>query len=174
MTTHTNSSTGHPLLRPVGATGGGVVLEAPNSLDEHAHPPLRVSPAAAVSSQVPGGGAPIPLQILIGLCTNCDHGNNCVEPLIRNSAGGGLTCLAYSPVKGESLRPDHIMALPDREPCADCACRKGTIPNGTPHSMAEFSAAVDRLEPFFCHDSGANRVCAGWLRAAKARIKNDD
>lgn len=112
----------------------------------------------------------IPGIILARLCVDCEHGMNCVEPLISDSAGDGITCLSFAPVRGEAMRPEHILALPDRDPCSDCACRKGTVPNGTPHTIANFLAATDRLEPFLCHEGGANRVCGGWLRAAKAKI----
>lgn len=114
--------------------------------------------------------ADIPGIVMAQLCTGCEHGMNCVEPLIRDSAGGGITCLSYAPLRGDAMDPAHIMALPDRDPCDDCACRKGTVPNGTPHTIASFVAASDRLEPFLCHGGGANRVCGGWLRAAKAKI----
>lgn len=113
----------------------------------------------------------VPLSIMATLCLRCIHGNNCRSPDIADSAGGGVTCLSYRPVRERAMKPEHIAALPDREPCADCACRKGTIPNGTPHSMADFEAAVQRGEPFLCHGDGGNRVCAGWLRAAKARLR---
>ena len=113
----------------------------------------------------------VPHIIAMTLCQGCEHGMNCVEPIIADSAGDGITCLSYAPVRGEAMKPEHVMALPDREPCADCACRKGTVPNQTPHTIANFIAATNRLEPFLCHEGGANRVCGGWLAAAKAKIR---
>lgn len=112
-----------------------------------------------------------PPNILVALCPVCQHGNDCPGYEKRDAAAGGITCGRYQPRSDPkaALSVAHLMALPDREPCADCACRKGTIPNGTPHSMADFTACVDRREPFLCHADGANRICAGWLRAAKAR-----
>lgn len=112
----------------------------------------------------------VPGVISAYLCVGCEHGMSCSDPRIRDSAGGGVTCLTYAPVRGEAMPENHVLALPDREPCADCACRKGSVPNGTPHTMLDFIAATDRLEPFLCHEGGANRVCGGWLKAAKARI----
>ena len=116
----------------------------------------------------------VPPIICATLCIECEHGMNCVDPRIAESAGNGITCLSYAPVRGESMSPEHILALPDREPCADCACRKGTVPNGTPHTIANFIAATNRFEPFLCHEGGANRVCGGWLLAAKAKIKSKE
>lgn len=112
----------------------------------------------------------VPSIIAAQLCIGCEHGMNCFKPIITDAAASGITCLSYAPVRGEAMDPAHILALPDREPCDDCACRKGTVPNGTPHTIANFIAASDRLEPFLCHEGGANRVCGGWLRAAKAKI----
>lgn len=113
----------------------------------------------------------IPPIITANLCIGCEHGMNCVDPRIADSAGDGITCLSYAPVRGEAMKAEHVLALPDREPCDDCACRKGSVPNGTPHTIANFIAASDRLEPFLCHEAGASRVCAGWLRAAKSKIR---
>ena len=113
--------------------------------------------------------------IYIGLCPACVHGRGqplpCERLTITDSARGGVTCKHYAPKPQPkaALSAAHIMALPDREPCADCACRKGSLPNETHHSMADFTACVERREPFLCHAEGSGRVCAGWLRAAKAR-----
>lgn len=113
-----------------------------------------------------------PLTILVALCPNCRHGNRCPGAVVAEAANGGMTCTRYAPVGArprDVLSPAHIHALPDREPCADCACRKGSQPNGTHHSMADFEACVESGEPFLCHEDGAGRICSGWLRAAKAR-----
>lgn len=117
----------------------------------------------------------IPPMVALRLCPECRHERTCDNPQITETAGGGVTCLRYEP------RPDprakmtkaHILALPDRDPCADCACRAGTQPNGTHHSMADFMMCVDQSQPFLCHADGRGRICAGWLRAAKARQGSD-
>lgn len=110
--------------------------------------------------------------ISVTLCQRCKFGNRCPGMVVAEAASGGVTCARYTPTKRkrDAMSKAHVMALPDREPCADCACRKGSVPNGTHHSMVDFLACVENLEPFLCHDGGANRICAGWLRAAKARI----
>lgn len=114
----------------------------------------------------------VPLAIMAKLCTRCEHGMKCTDPRPQSSAGGGVTCLSYAPERGDPLKPEHVMVLPDREPCEDCACRKGTVPNGTHHSFVDLTACADRLEPFLCHDGGAGRVCAGWLRMAKSKVRD--
>jgi hypothetical protein len=111
----------------------------------------------------------IRIAVIVNLCPECRFGNRCPGMQVAESAGGGVTCLRYTPRKPRGLPPAHILALPDREPCADCACRKGSQPNGTHHSMADFEQCVADGSPFLCHADGANRICAGWLRAAKAR-----
>ena len=112
-----------------------------------------------------------PASIAIVLCPDCTHGRNCRKMQIVDTAFGGITCLGFNLRRsGKPLPAPHIMALPDREPCADCACRKGSQPNGTHHSMVAFQAALDNQQPFLCHENGANRICAGWLRAMKARL----
>lgn len=118
------------------------------------------------------------IAVYVALCPACIHGGQpwpCDSPAIVESAGGGVTCSRYAPkAQPKAAVPvAHLMALPDREPCTDCACRKGTLPNGTHHSMADFAASVERREPFLCHDDGKDRICAGWLRAAKARHGKD-
>ena len=72
------------------------------------------------------------------------------------------------------MSDEHILALPDREPCGDCACVKGTVPNGSPHTLATFEMCVREREPFLCHDKGGGRICGGWLRAVKARAAIED
>jgi len=116
------------------------------------------------------------LDILLNLCPECRHGKSCMGPDVQPSAGGGITCGAYRPRPNPKavMTDSHIMALPDREPCNDCASRKGTVANGTPHTMAEFTVCVQSREPFLCHGDGRGRVCAGWLRAVKARAEIED
>lgn len=115
-----------------------------------------------------------PLSIMLALCPICQHGNRCPGVIVAPAANGGVTCAKFAPKvrKRDAMPAAHILALPDREPCADCACRKGSTPNETHHSRVLFEACVSNLEPFLCHDGGADRVCAGWLRAAKARIRS--
>ena len=110
------------------------------------------------------------LLLTFTLCMRCRFGDRCPGMQKAPAAGGGITCLAYEPQrtpKRARMKRERILALPDREPCAGCACRKGSEPNGTHHSLAEFTQCVEDGEPFLCHAEGANRVCAGWLRAAK-------
>src|SRR5690349_12218011 len=116
------------------------------------------------------------LAILFNLCPECRHSRSCPGPNVQPSAGGGITCGDYSPRPDPKAKmsDEHILALPDREPCADCACRKGTVPNGTQHSMADFEMCVRERQPFLCHADGHGRVCAGWLRAVKARARVED
>ena len=116
------------------------------------------------------------LSILLYLCPECRHNRSCLGPAIIPAAARGISCSDYSPRPNPKTRmsDEHILALPDREPCADCAVRKGTVPNGTPHSMADFQMCVRERQPFLCHSDGHGRVCAGWLRAAKAGASIED
>lgn len=116
------------------------------------------------------------IDILLYLCPECRHSRACPGPNVQPSAAGGITCADYSPKPDAKARLSdaHIMALPDREPCRDCAARKGTVPNCTPHSMADFEMCVRERQPFLCHGEGRRRICAGWLRAVKARAEIPD
>ncbi len=117
------------------------------------------------------------LDIWLHLCPDCKHERTCPGPNVQPSAGGGITCADFAPRPDpqSSMSDAHILALPDREPCAECACRKGSIPNGSPHTIARFTMCVQNREPFLCHgDGGFGRVCAGWLRAVKARAEIED
>lgn len=116
------------------------------------------------------------IDILLNLCPECRHGNACPGPNVVQSAAGGISCADYSPKpdRKSKISDEHILALPDREPCGDCAARKGSVPNGTPHSMRDFEMCVRERQPFLCHADGKNRICAGWLRAVKARAKIED
>ena len=54
--------------------------------------------------------------------------------------------------------------------CADCACRLGTNPNGSPQTIVDFVQCLQDKEPFYCHlgiaeDGEPKRVCGGWLSA---------
>ena len=122
-----------------------------------------------------GSLADIPLSILACLCPNCAHGSKCPGVLKISSGGGGISCGAYKPTpsRKSKLSVRQIMSLPDREPCTDCASRKGTVPNETPHTLADFAMCVRENQPFLCHGEGSSRICAGWLRAAKAKIAAD-
>jgi hypothetical protein len=118
-----------------------------------------------------------PVSILFNLCPECRHARACQGPDIQPAPLGGITCASYAtkPAAVKTRIPDaHVLALPDREPCADCACRKGSVPNRTHHSMADFEASVRDQTPFLCHAEGQGRVCAGWLRAVKARAAIED
>lgn len=116
-----------------------------------------------------------PISIVMALCPECTRGPwvKCAGYEGITTAADGVSCARYKPKpnKRSQMERPHIMALPDREPCADCACRKGSTPNGTHHSMADFQMCVETMQPFLCHEGGAGRVCAGWLRAVKARGK---
>lgn len=116
------------------------------------------------------------LAILLHLCPECRHEKSCPGPNVQPAANGGITCGDYLPRPNAKAKmtDEHILALPDREPCRDCAARKGTTPNGTPHSMADFEMCVRERQPFLCHGEGHGRVCAGWLRAVKARAMIED
>lgn len=115
------------------------------------------------------------ISILLGLCPECKFGNNCPGEKVFPAAAGGVTCGNYVPVpdKRSKLSPEHILALPDREPCADCAATKGSVPNETPHSLADFEMCVREGQPFLCHADGKGRICGGWLRAAKKRAQKE-
>ncbi len=117
-----------------------------------------------------------PLSVLLNLCPECEHGGTCHGPEIVPAAQGGVSCAGYKPVpdKRARMKQAHVMALPDREPCSDCACRKGSTPSLTPHSMADFAMCIRERQPFLCHADGHGRVCAGWLRAVKARATVED
>jgi hypothetical protein len=116
------------------------------------------------------------LMILLHLCPECKHERTCPGPNVLPAAGGGITCGDYTPKPNPQAKmsDEHILALPDREPCRDCAVRKGTVPNGTPHSRADFDMCVRERQPFLCHSEGAGRICGGWLRAVKARAAIED
>lgn len=116
------------------------------------------------------------IDIWLHLCPECRHERTCMGPEVEKSAAGGITCGGYSPRPNPKARMSdaHVLALPDREPCADCACRKGSVPNGTPHSMKDFEMCVREQQPFLCHAEGNGRICAGWLRAVKARASIED
>jgi hypothetical protein len=115
-----------------------------------------------------------PLSIMMTLCPQCKHSKACPGPKIVDAADDGVSCSGYNPVpdKRSRLSEAHILALPDREPCSDCACRKGSQPNRTPHTVADFNMCVRERQPFLCHSTGQGRICAGWLRAVKARLSN--
>jgi hypothetical protein len=116
------------------------------------------------------------LMILAHLCPACKHGNNCPGPNVQPSSGSGITCGDYDPKPEPRVKmsDEHILALPDREPCRDCAARKGTVPNGSHHSRADFEMCVRERQPFLCHAEGGGRICGGWLRAVKARAAVED
>ena len=116
------------------------------------------------------------VQILLNLCPNCSHQSACPGPNVQAAASGGITCADYRPMPDPKAKMTdaHILALPDREPCRECAARKGSTPNGTHHSMADFEMCVRERQPFLCHGEGHGRVCAGWLRAVKARAMIED
>ncbi len=116
------------------------------------------------------------LDIWLNLCQECRHEKTCKAPNVQPSAGGGITCGDYSPKVNQRAKVTdaHILALPDREPCHDCAATKGTVANGTPHTLADFQMCVRERQPFLCHADGKGRICAGWLRAVKARASVED
>ena len=116
------------------------------------------------------------LTIILHLCSRCVHQKVCLGPNAQPSANGGITCGDYRPTPDPKAKmtDEHILALPDREPCRDCAVRKGSTPNGTYHSMAEFEMCVRERQPFLCHEEGHGRACAGWLRACKVRALIED
>lgn len=122
------------------------------------------------------GRAGLMLSILFALCPDCRHERTCPGPNAQPSAAGGVTCGDFNPKPDPkaAMTDAHILALPDREPCHDCAATKGTLANGTPHSVARFRQCVRGREPFLCHAEGHCRVCAGWLRAVKARAEIED
>lgn len=52
-----------------------------------------------------------------------------------------------------------------REPCFDCAFRKGAAPNGMAATVMDALKCVIEKTPFYCHltyDDGKERLCAGW------------
>jgi hypothetical protein len=112
-------------------------------------------------------------SILMALCPACELGNDCPGEKLLPAAAGGVTCGNYVPAPTKKMSPAHILALPDREPCADCAATKGSVPNGTHHSLANFEMCVREGEPFLCHADGKGRICGGWLRAAKKRAEKE-
>jgi hypothetical protein len=119
------------------------------------------------------------IDILFNLCPECRHNRACAGPIgpkVQPAAKGGHTCIEYSPRPNPKARvsDEHILQLPDREPCGDCASRKGSTPNGTHHSMADFELCVRERQPFLCHADGHGRICAGWLRVVKARAEIED
>lgn len=115
----------------------------------------------------------LPIQIATRLCSDCVRDGKCANPRIRSLPDNGVTCLDYDPAisEGDAVPMTHIMALPDRKPCDECACRKSSQAGQTPHTQALFKKSVKMRAPFLCHGSGAGRVCAGWLRAAKVSKK---
>lgn len=116
-----------------------------------------------------------PITIHLNLCINdCRHGASCPGYSRGETPGGGVTCLRYEadPARLERAPDRAVMAMPDREPCADCVTRKGTWPNGTHHSTEAFRACVEHGGIFTCvHDGDGQRLCAGWLRARKRKIE---
>jgi hypothetical protein len=116
------------------------------------------------------------ISIFLNLCPECRHEKACPGPNVQPSAAGGITCGDYSPRPNPKAKisEEHVLALPDREPCGDCAARKGSVPAGTPHALADFQMCVRERQPFLCHHEGHGRVCAGWLRAVKAKASIQD
>lgn len=111
----------------------------------------------------------IPIAVLSNLCTNCTAKRaNCYQS--GPAADNGVTCAAYRMRvrKAEQIPASTIQALPDREPCAECACRPGTQANGTAHTVTTFRECIKSRVPFLCHGAGDGRVCGGWLKASKA------
>lgn len=52
-----------------------------------------------------------------------------------------------------------------REPCFDCAFRKGAAPNAMPATLMNALKCALEKSPFYCHltyDDGKERLCAGW------------
>ena len=65
-----------------------------------------------------------------------------------------------------------------KPPCADCAFRAGSIPNGCPGTLMDAVKALAECIPFYCHhglDSGQpTRLCAGYALLMGATARRDD
>jgi hypothetical protein len=61
-----------------------------------------------------------------------------------------------------------------REPCATCAFKAGTIPNGCPQTLMDATKCLVEGVPFMCHhgtqdkDGNFNEFCVGWFASYSA------
>lgn len=112
-------------------------------------------------------------QVFRHLCIQCAHRpkgmNDCPRVDLQDTPS--ITCLAFEPVPAKNapvMSDDHIAAIPDREPCADCVSRVGTLANCQHHDLATFQQCLADRDPFLCvHGRDKGRICGGWLKAAK-------
>ena len=65
----------------------------------------------------------------------------------------------------------------EHKPCASCAFRAGTYPNGCVTSVADAMKCMLEGHTFHCHhgmkDGVATRVCAGWKAAVADTLARD-
>jgi hypothetical protein len=87
---------------------------------------------------------------------------------------------------------ERLMHFPPGEPCASCAIRSGSDANCTPETIEMLKDCIANGEPFYCHESTAERddegfsvdrhgnryrrlpfarwrLCRGWTRAVALR-----
>lgn len=109
--------------------------------------------------------------VLISLCPGCTKRKSC-DTSGRIICVPSITCLDFeaAPDPEMQMTPAQIAALPDRDPCAECVSRKGTLANSQHHDRERLAQCIRDGEPFLCgHGRDHGRVCGGWLKAAKAR-----